>query len=132
TRRAQQNELSELQAEYAKKKKQYASEQEAQLADIKEHYNIRKEETRDQGEAAINHIRKKQSESLEQVADSRRKITERSEAQINGIETDYRKKFAENQRRRQEELDRARTSSKEKISEIETFQTQKIEKIRAD
>jgi HSP20 family molecular chaperone IbpA/F0F1-type ATP synthase membrane subunit b/b' len=131
SRREPQNDLSDLQSEYAKKKKKYASEQEQQLEDMKEYYNGRKEETREQGEAAINHIRKKQAESVDTVNETRRKIGERSEAQIDGIETDYRRKILETQRRRQEQLDNARENSKEKMAEIENSQHDKVEKIRA-
>lgn len=130
-RRNQQNELSDLQSEFAQKKKKYASEQEQQLADMKDYYNERKEDTRVQGEAAINHIRRKQSENVETSEETRHKVAERGQAQIDGLETDYRKKVAETRTRRQIQLDEARENSKNKINEITENQQHKVDQVRA-
>lgn len=129
-RRNQQNDLSDLQSEYAQKKKQYTREQEQQLSDMKDYYNERKEDARVQGEAAINHIRKKQAENVETSEETRHKIAERGQAQVDGMETDYRKKIAETRTRRQVQLDEARESSKNKINEITENQQQKVEQVR--
>jgi len=131
-RRQQSDELSELQAEYAQKKKKYAREQEQELSDMKDYYNDRKEDTRVQGEAAINHIRKRQSENVETAEEIRHRLAERGQAQLDGVETDYRKKLAETRTKRQIQLDEARENSKNKINEITEHQQQKVDQIRTD
>lgn len=132
TRHAQQNDLSDLQAEYAQKKKKYTRQQEEELDDLKDYYNQRKEETREEGAAAINHIRQKQGESLEALGESRKKLVARNEAQLGDIEATYRRKIAENQTKRRAELEEARENTQEKISQIEDAQNQRIEKVRED
>jgi len=129
-RRNQQNDLSDLQSEYSQKKKKYAREQEQQLDEMKDYYNDRKDSVREQGDAAVNHIRRKQSETIENSEEARHKIAERGQSQLNNMETDYRKKISETRNRRQVQLDEARASSKEKINEITENQQQKVEKIR--
>lgn len=131
-RRNQQNDLSDLQAEYAQKKKKYARDQEQDLSDLKDYYNDRKDQTREQGEAAINHIRRKQGENVESAEAARHKIAERGQNQLNNMETDYRQKFAETRVKRQQQLDEARESSKNKINEITENQQAKVEKVRED
>lgn len=130
--RSSNNDLSDLQAEYAKKRRTYTREQEQELEELKEHYNTRKAEVRSQGEAAINHIRNKQGDSVRSATEARQQAAQRSEAQIGAIESDYRKKVQATQQQRQIQLDAARTTSKEKIAEIETNQQNKIQKIRND
>lgn len=132
SRRSSQDELSDLQAEQAKKRKTYVRQQERELSDLKDYYNDRKEEVRDQGEAAINHIRSKQGESVNEAMETRTKVSARSEAQIAGIENDYRKKINQTQQQRQAQLDTARTTSKEKVEAIEQDQQQKIETLREE
>jgi len=132
TRRGQQSDIGDLQAEYTQKKKKYARQQETELDDMKEFYNARKEETREQGEAAINHIRKKQAANLETVTETRQKLTERGEAQLGSIDANYRKKVVETQSRRQAQVDAARHNTEEKVNEILETQSQKVEKVRTD
>ncbi len=131
-RRNQQADLSDLQSEYAQKKKKYAREQEEQLDDLKDYYNGRKEETREQGEAAINHIRKRQSENVAATEESRHEINERGQKQLNEMETDYRKKMADTRLKRQAQLDETRANSRGKINEITENQEQKVQKVREE
>lgn len=130
-RRRQQNDLSDLQSEYAQKKKKYSKEQEQQIDELKDYYNERKEATREQGEASINHIRNRQNENLSNLKETHHKIAERSETQLADLDNDYRKKVAETQRRRQTQLAAARENTKNKLNEIETHQQQKVESVRA-
>lgn len=131
-RRSQQNDMSDLQAEYAQKKKKYARQQEQELDDLKDYYNDRKEQVVDQGEAAVNHIRKRQSESVSAAEDTRHKIAERGQNQLDEVETDYRKRLADTRIKRQTQLDDARESSKNKINEIQQNQQEKVKSIREE
>ena len=60
-RKQQQEELSELQVEHARKRKKLVTEQDGEIQQIKQDFVGKKESTLEQGQASVNHIKKTQN-----------------------------------------------------------------------
>ena len=76
-RNKQQDEMSQLQTEHARKRKKLISEQDGDIQKIKQDFVTKKESTLEQGQAAVNHIKKTQTVELDRAQDSRKKLQEK-------------------------------------------------------
>lgn len=125
-RRKSQDELADLQTEHNRNRKRLVRNQEAELKELREHYDGRKEAVIEQGTDAVNHIKKAQTETLNQAQETRKKVQEQANQKSNAIEELYRKKVNETLKQREEQLAETRTSTQ---SEVQKFQTQNEEKL---
>lgn len=125
-RQRQTEEISELQAEQNRKRKRVVAEGEQELGELRDDYEKRKEALIERSEAAINHIRKEQAETIENASEQRARAQERSQTQVNKIEDFYRKKIADTQKNRGELLQEADSRSEAKIKEHQERSQQRL------
>lgn len=118
-RRQQQDEISDLQSDFRRRRKQLLEAQEEELDGLKKGQHVRKQQVVDQGLAAINHIRDSQSKSLESAQETRQKAQEKSAKKLNEIETVYRQRIQDAQASRQTRLTEERDQANRKINEVQ-------------
>ncbi len=129
-RNKQQDEMSELQTEHARKRKKLISEQDGDIQKIKQDFVTKKESTLEQGQAAVNHIKKTQTVELDRAQDSRKKLQEKVVKESAEVETNYQLKIVKVKESRQGIIDRVRADTQKKVAETETFSSNKIEEVR--
>ena len=129
-RKQQQEDLSELQAEYARKRKKLVTEQDGELHQIKQDFVGKKEATLEQGQAAVNHIKKTQNAEFEHVQENRQKMQEKVAHQSSEAEASYNNKIEKVKESRQETIDRVRADTQKKVNETESFSGKKLEEVR--
>ncbi|HRO66588.1 MAG TPA: hypothetical protein PL182_03380 [Pseudobdellovibrionaceae bacterium] len=129
-RRQNQDELADLQSEHHRNKKRLLKNQEEEIQDLKSDYVERRANVAEQGEAAVNHIRAKQQDSLNQAQERRRETQTRANEKTNAIEQLYRKKVNETLKDREESLRDTREKTQAKVGEIETKNEERLSKLR--
>lgn len=130
TRRQNQDELADLQSEHNRNKKRLLKNQNEEIQDLRNDYTDRRANVTEQGEAAINHIRGKQQEALEQAQGKRAEIQQRANEKTNAIEQLYRKKVNETLKDREESLRGTREKTQAKVGEIETKNEERLTQLR--
>lgn len=131
-KRAQQSELSDLQQDYSKKKKQLIENEEARLKDIQSSYTERRAQIQEQSQAAINHIQKKQTEEIAQAKEDRQKSAERGIEQTKKIDEVYTKKMNDTQRVREKQMAEIKLNQNEQINSTKQKNESNIEKLRTE
>jgi HSP20 family molecular chaperone IbpA len=126
----QQDELADLATEYARKRKKLVSEKEGELDNVRQNYHARKESVQEQGEAAINHIKKAQSEDFERSQEARHKIQQKAQTQLGELENGFDQKIQNVKESRSEIINRVRNDTQKKVQDTEAFNNKKIQEVK--
>lgn len=129
-RRQQQDELSDMQTEFARKKKRAGEQNEAELEDIHRTHEARKESVEEQGRAAINHIRKAQGDAAETAENQRKVLEERSQTNMGKIDDTYRKKTSEMVQNREALLSASREKTRDELAKLDTTSEDRLARLR--
>lgn len=129
-RKANQNDLVDLQAEYAQKRKRLVQEKEQEIENLSEHYEGRKEDVNRQGEAVINHIRNRIASENERASELRDKLNEKQNTKLRSMEEKYKNVLTESQLKRQSQVDQIRQEARDKVLKIEENTQAKIDEVR--
>jgi HSP20 family molecular chaperone IbpA len=127
-----QDDLSDLQAEYARKKKKLTEQNEQEIGDLQESHQNRKQALNSQNEAAINHIQKTQADSIEKYTESREKSSKKGQEKIEKMQTAYDAKIQEMQQERADSINKINSEKKKKLQEISDFTQNKISQAREE
>ncbi|MFP5518732.1 MAG: hypothetical protein ACLGGX_02420 [Bdellovibrionia bacterium] len=130
TRKNQQNELAELQAEYAEKRKRIAKDKEREINNLEESYQNKKEHTQTQGAAAINHIRERSAEDLAKAVSRRSEMNAKHNEKLQQVEEKYKTTLNQTQLRKQQELTKLRDESQQQIQQLEAQSRSRINTIQ--
>ena len=130
-RNKNQEELTDLQIEHSRKRKKLVSEQDTDIQSLKQTFVKQKEAATEQGDAAVNHIKKNQTAELERAQASREKTQGRAQKQTAEIEDSYKNKIEQVKESRQATVERVRADTQKKVNETETFSNKKLEEIRS-
>lgn len=130
TRKSQQAELNDIQAEHNRKKRQLVKENEAQLSDIKDYYGEKKENLNETNEAAINHIRERQQKLAADAAAERTRLTENYNGRTQNVQKTYEQKLNQTRETRQEQLARAKSEAEARVQKIENDTQSRIQYVR--
>lgn len=135
--------IAEIQTENARKKKELAEAKKRELKDTENYYNERIENEKDRGEAAVNHIRKRNSKEIrnlnQELEQYKVGLDERAQA-LNERENERQKKMVENSRgatndfeaRRKKVDERARADYENQIQSINKERAETNEKINKE
>ncbi len=129
-RKQQQEELTELQAEHARKRKKLVTEQDGEIQQIKQDFVGKKESTLEQGQASVNHIKKAQNAELEHAQENRQKLQEKISKENGEVEDSYKNKIDQVKESRQGIIERVRADTQKKVNETEAFSGKKVEEVR--
>lgn len=127
---AYQNDLSDLQAEFDRKKGKLVKQQQEEIENIKQGFDERKTHTQEQGQAAVNHIKERQSEDLTHFQEAREKAIVRGRAQVEKTDQVYRQKTEETQANRANLLNEAREKYRNQLTEIQQKDNSRLKALR--
>ncbi len=125
-----QDDLVDLQADYARKKKKLNDKNQQDIEDTQESHLNKKKALVQQNEAAVNHIQKTQTETLDKYSESRNKAVEKGKVKIEKMETAYNSRIAEMQQDRADAIYQINTEKKAKLQEINDYTQGKINEVR--
>ncbi len=129
-RKQQQEDLTELQSEHARKRKKLVTEQDGEIQQIKQDFVGKKAATLDQGQASVNHIKKTQNTELEHAQENRQKLQQKVLKETSAVEDSYKNKIDQIKESRQGIVDRVRADTQKKVNETEAFSGKKVEEVR--
>lgn len=124
TRTNQQKEISNIQSDFSRKKKQIAKENEMQLSELQDYYDEKKQDAHSQGEAIINHIKKSDEKNIQSAYERSHEINEKYLSHVNNLQKKYDELNSENQN----ELIKEQASHDQKVQKLEKDSAQRYEK----
>lgn len=129
-RKNQQADLTELNAEYARKKKKVVEDNEEQINDLKDYYADKKSDLTDQNEAAINHIQKRQKEMNLDASEERERVNQNYKSKAQAMQKGYDEKLAATREGREAQIRKAQGDTHEKVRKIEANSQARIQEVR--
>lgn len=119
-----------MQADYNRKKKELTKSNEDQLEDLKDYYADKKNNLREENEAAISHIRKRQSEQVDNAVVERQRLNDTYNARTATMQKSFDKQFNDTREKRQQQLADTQESSRQKIEQARDHAQEEVQEIR--
>ncbi len=125
-----QDDLVDLQADHARKKKKISDQNQQDVEDTQASHLNKKKALVQQNEAAINHIQNTQTETLDKYSENRNKSVEKGKVKIEKMEKAYNSRISEMQQDRADAIYQINTEKKAKLQEINDYTQNKITEAR--
>lgn len=129
-RKNEAQEISDLQSEYADKKRRFVKKQEEEIAGLEEFYDDKKNKTIKQNEAAISHLRERQDAMNEDSTGKYRALAKKHNERLTKLNDEFQSSYQETVSKRQDELERSRDYAHKRVKEVQDDGQKKIENFR--
>ncbi len=129
-RKNEAQEISDLQSEYAEKKRRFVKKQEEELAGLEELYGEKKTKTIKQNEAVISHLRERQNEINEDSTGKYRELAKKQNDRLTKLNDQFQNSYESTVVKRQEELEKSRNYAHKRVKEVQDDGQKKIENFR--
>lgn len=131
SRKAQQSELNDLQAEYARKRKELVQKNEQELNSLKDYYGSKKDSLITEGEAAINHIRQRQQEQIEATAQERERINQNYRNSSQALTSSYNERLQSTRNKNEQNLEEVKNYGQQRVKQAQADSEYRLEQVNA-
>lgn len=131
SRKAQQAELNDLQAEYARKRKELVQKNEQELNSLKDYYGAKKENLITEGDAAINHIRQRQQEQIETAAQERDRINQNYRNSSQALTNSYNERLQSTKNKNEQSLQETKDYGQQRVKQAQTDSQHRLEQVNS-
>lgn len=129
-RKNEAQEISDLQSEYAEKKRRFVKKQEEEIAGLEEFYDDKKNKTIKQNDAVISHLRERQNEMNDDSTGKYRALAKKQNDRLTKLNDEFQASYENTVTKRQEELEKTRNYAHKRVKEVQDDGQKKIENFR--